>query len=252
MTNGELIYKLLRALKLPTIYVNGGWGWPMTNSNKSRAMTNSYNASYLRALALQAATPQTFGFDCVCLIKSILWGWTGDASKRNGGAVYASNGVPDINADQMIRACGPRTDFDQIVPGAAVWIPGHIGVYVGDGCVIECTPIWSDGVQLTGLNGPSDRCENWRSWSSWGLLPWVDYVEKVSPMVYDEFKQCMEKYLEELQAAPAARYATTALAWINNNGIMRGDGNGNLMPRGYLTRQDFALMLMRYNSKQKQ
>ena len=39
------------------------------------------------------------------LIKGILWGWDGDASRTYGGAGYAINGVPDIGADTMITKC---------------------------------------------------------------------------------------------------------------------------------------------------
>ena len=35
--------------------------------------------------------PPVYGFDCVNLIKGVLWGWSGDASKTYGGAAYKSN-----------------------------------------------------------------------------------------------------------------------------------------------------------------
>ena len=36
-----------------------------------------------------------FGFDCVCLIKSLLWGWNGNEKLPHGGAVYESRGLYD-------------------------------------------------------------------------------------------------------------------------------------------------------------
>ena len=38
--------------------------------------------------------PPVYGFDCVCLIKGVLWGWSGNAAKPYGGAAYASNAFP--------------------------------------------------------------------------------------------------------------------------------------------------------------
>ena len=89
-----------------TLYVLGCIGSPMTVSNQNRALdAQSYNRQAARKKKIQAADANTFGFDCVCLIKSILWGWQGDPKKSYGGAVYKSGGVPDVNADGMIALC---------------------------------------------------------------------------------------------------------------------------------------------------
>jgi hypothetical protein len=134
------------ATNYKTLYVMGCFGAPMTDSNKKRYCNNhTYNKDTKRTEMIQAATPDTFGFDCVCLIKGLLWGWNGDQSKVYGGAKYASNNVPDINADAMFRAClEPSSDFSKIEIGEAVWMKGHIGVYIGDGLSVECTPKWDN------------------------------------------------------------------------------------------------------------
>ena len=86
-----------------TLYVMGCFGAPLTGGNVSRYCTNhSYNKQAARTAMIKAAAnknPPVYGFDCVCLIKGVLWGWCGDASKTYGGASYASGGVPDIGAD---------------------------------------------------------------------------------------------------------------------------------------------------------
>ena len=57
-------------------------------------------------------------FDCVCLIKGILWGWNADLSKKHGGAVYKSNGVPDYGDLRFFEQCkNISTDFTHIEPG---------------------------------------------------------------------------------------------------------------------------------------
>lgn len=165
-----------------TLYVLGCFGAPMTESNKSRYCANqSYNRKPERTAKIKSANKNTFGFDCVCLIKGLLWGWSGDNSKVYGGAAYGSNGVPDINADQMIQKCsGVSTDFSNIQVGEVVWNSGHIGVYIGEGLAVECTPIWKDGVQITAVHNIGTKSGyNGRTWTKHGKLPYVSYeVEK--------------------------------------------------------------------------
>ena len=83
------------AKKHKTLYVLGCFGWPMTADKKERAKkAQSYNRKRDRAAKINAASANTFGFDCVCLIKALLWGWDGNAADGYGGAKYGSNGVP--------------------------------------------------------------------------------------------------------------------------------------------------------------
>lgn len=161
-----------------TIYANGMFGQPITESiisQKARQLPKWYTAERqknLRALIGKGY----FGFDCVCLIKAILWGWNGDSSKTNGGAVYKSNNVPDIGADEMINVCKDvSTDFKGIQPGEAVWVKGHIGIYIGDGKVIECTPKWSNKVQYSNLANLGYTSGNSRAWTKHGKLPYIKY-----------------------------------------------------------------------------
>ena len=164
-----------------TLYVMGCFGAPLTGGNVSRYCQNhSYNKQAARTAMIKAAAnqnPPVFGFDCVCMIKGVLWGWNGDASKTYGGASYASGGVPDIGADTMITKCsGVSTDFSKIVPGEAVWLKGHIGVYIGGGKVIECSPAFKNCVQVTAcLNIGAISGMNGRRWTKHGKLPYITY-----------------------------------------------------------------------------
>ncbi len=164
-----------------TLYVLGCFGWPMTAEKKQRAKNEqSYNRNADRAVKIDAASAKTFGFDCVCLIKALLWGWIGDYTKDYGGAIYGSNGVPDIDETSMINACKDvSTNFDSIQVGEAVWLPGHIGVYIGNGLAVECTPIWKDGVQITAVHNIGKKSGyNGRNWYKHGKLPYVTYDKK--------------------------------------------------------------------------
>ena len=163
-----------------TLYVRGCFGWPMTQSNKGRVIQSyAYNRTETREKMIQSASEDTFGFDCVCLIKALLWDWCGDAGKGYGGAVYCANNVPDKNADQMFSLCSEvSSDFSHILVGEAVWLKGHIGVYIGDGLAVECTPAWENGVQITAVAniGHKSGC-NSRKWTSHGRLPYVRYED---------------------------------------------------------------------------
>ena len=132
-----------------TLYVMGCFGAPMTAANKKRYTQNhSYNKAAARVAMINAATADTFGFDCVNLIKGILWGWTGDKGKTYGGAAYPTaaalkaGACPDVGADGMIAKCTgvSTTGWASMLPGEAVWMSGHIGIYIGNGLAVECTP----------------------------------------------------------------------------------------------------------------
>lgn len=112
--------------------------------------------------------------DCSGLIKGILWGYP-----DNGR--YASNNVPDSNANNIIatQCSGVTKDMKQLRKGMVVWMPGHIGIYCGDGVVVESSPRWENGIQRTypiGCPIPNKHHLNQRKWTKCGYLYWVDYT----------------------------------------------------------------------------
>lgn len=162
-----------------TLYVMGCFGSPLTATNKARFTKNhSYNKQASRTAMIMAASTDTFGFDCVNLIKGILWGWSGNKTATHGGAKYATNGVPDINADGMIAKCkNVTTSWSKIEIGEAVWCPGHIGIYIGGGLAVECTPSWNNCVQITAVGNIGKKAGyNTRGWTKHGKLPYVTYT----------------------------------------------------------------------------
>ena len=158
-----------------TMYVLSCFGAPMNDKNKERYA----KADPKRADKIRAASADTFGFDCICFIKALFWGWNGDPNQVYGGAEYKSNGIPDISADQLIKQCTDVSeDFSTIVPGEYVWLPGHGGIYVGDGLAAEATFEPADGVQLQcvlpmGVKPGMPAT----GWVKHGKLPWISYEE---------------------------------------------------------------------------
>ncbi len=166
------------ATEYDTLYVMGCFGAPL-NLDPDRWINNGAYDNYNLPRAdmiYEAADRGAFGFDCVNTIKALLWGWVGNTSKTYGGASYASNGVPDTNADGMISLCNDvSTDFSNIIVGEAVWLSGHIGIYIGNGLAVECTPAWDNDVQITACNRTISGY-NTRTWTKHGKLPYVDYT----------------------------------------------------------------------------
>lgn len=227
MKASELISKALSIAKnRKTLYVMGCFGAPMTAANKKRYTTNhSYNKAAARVKMINAASADTFGFDCVCLIKGILWGWNGDQNKTYGGAVYASNGVPDIGADQMITKCpdASTTGWASMEPGEVVWTTGHIGIYIGDGLAVECTPKWDNCVQVTAVaNIGSKSGYNARTWKKHGHIPYVEYDGKTvevpsTPAVPSQSNKEVKAtgVAKSFDKAIAGAYTVTASSGLN-------------------------------------
>lgn len=101
--------------------------------------------------------------DCVGLIKG--YGWLNPNTLE---IEYGTNGVPDIGADSMYKNATVSGSIDTMpdIPGLAVWKSGHIGIYIGNGKVIEAMGT-KYGVVKTNLSE--------RSWTAWLEIPYIKY-----------------------------------------------------------------------------
>ena len=101
--------------------------------------------------------------DCVGLIKSYGWFDPNELKIR-----YGTNGMPDVTANGMFYAATVSGTIDTIpeVPGLAVWCNGHIGIYVGNGEVVEARGT-SSGVVKTRLAE--------RHFTHWLQVPYINY-----------------------------------------------------------------------------
>lgn len=106
--------------------------------------------------------------DCVGLIKG--YGWYDSASSK---IVVGSNGMADVSANGMFEATTVKGTIDTIpeTPGLAVWQDGHIGIYIGNGEVIEAIGT-EQGVVKTTLPG---------NWTHWLEIPYISYPMAEEP-----------------------------------------------------------------------
>ena len=68
-------------------------------------------------------------------------------------------------------------------------------------------------------------------------------------MTQEQFNKMANSWLVSLGNEPASNWAQAALNWGKSNGLMGGDGNGNLMPKRPITREEFITVMNRFYDK---
>lgn len=147
-------------------YVWGTYGTVLSDSFLESKVTQypdevGGNEEFIRANWLGKRTA-----DCVGLIKGYSWYDTTSQS-----TILVSNGMPDIGADDMYNNATEKGTIDTIseIPGLAVWKEGHIGVYIGNGEVVEAYGTTTGVIRSQLSNG---------GWTHWLKIPYITYLEQ--------------------------------------------------------------------------
>lgn len=169
MNNIEFVGRLKNIIvNYNTSYAKGTFGQKATDTfiNQKKAQYPTWYTT-ARTNYLKSLSDDTRLFDCVGLIKAVLWNFP--------NTVYTSNGVPDLSDSGLYNVCKNRSkDFSNIEIGELVHISGHVGIFIGDNKVIECTNAWDSKVIITSMV----ECKGYqtRKWQDHGKLPYIDYV----------------------------------------------------------------------------
>ena len=103
--------------------------------------------------------------DCVGLIKGYLW-----CSGPDGAPEY--NAAQDVAVEGLYGKCSRKGSITTLpdTPGVCVFMAnmGHVGVYIGNGEVVEAMG-HAYGVVKTKVAG--------RGWAYWGMPEWISYDE---------------------------------------------------------------------------
>lgn len=97
--------------------------------------------------------------------------WFGHYVTDCSGLVYLALGKKNMRrADGYMDSCKEKGDIKSIpnIAGLIVWKSGHIGIYLGDGKVVESRGV-AYGVVVTNVKD--------RPWTKWGKLPDIDYSQ---------------------------------------------------------------------------
>lgn len=138
--------------------------WMGTYGQIATAALYKANKARLPAYYTASDFPSQYGkrvHDCVGLIKGYRWSAT-----PTSAPVY--NASQDVPVSGLYAQCSKRGAIKSMpkVPGTCVFMSGHVGVYIGDGYVIEARG-HAYGVVKTKLSN--------RPWTSWGQPSWLTY-----------------------------------------------------------------------------
>ena len=147
--------------------------WYGTFGQKASQWLYEYNKGRLQKYYTASDFPKQIAagqkvHDCIGLVKGYMW--CKDANDEK--PVYKSNGFPDVSADAQFSRSKRKGYGMASLPeevGVLVFMPGHVGIYAGDGWVVEARG-HAYGVVKTRLKD--------RPWTRWAYIDEIEYIPK--------------------------------------------------------------------------
>ena len=150
-------------------------GWGYVYGTYGTVLSESMLTAKMEQYPDEVATKEQFirdtwlgkrSADCVGLLKG--YGWFNTASQDTE---IGSNGMQDLSANGMYDAATVKGEISTIpeTPGLAVWKDGHIGIYIGDGNVVEAYGTERGVIRSVLADG---------GWTHWLEVPSINYVEQ--------------------------------------------------------------------------
>lgn len=175
-TSIGLIEFAKKALNEKWYYVNGTYGQnitPYVLQATANRLTRTYTPEYIERttrgrLDLEGNVFGKRGADCIGLIKAYMW-WIDDSKNPDYVATQ------DKNVSQTWEICTKKgvIDLQNKIPeviGLLVFKTGHVGIYIGNGKVIESKGA-SFGVVETNIEDTE--------WTGWAEYIYIDYNVEV-------------------------------------------------------------------------
>lgn len=157
-----------KAAQSNTIYVLGSFGQILTSAFLDQKCKQLPWNQQQRPFLSKYVDKNIQAYDCVGLIKAYLW--DDKPSNYNAGE--------DENEEMMYNRATTKGPIHTLPEreGMLVFMPGHVGVYIGNGEVVECTPnlaLGGWGVLKTKLAG--------RGWTSWAAYARIENKATEAP-----------------------------------------------------------------------
>ncbi len=165
--NAGLVAHVSYYLNKPTAYLWGGMGQHLSFMLllKTFLLFPKHATPAILYKIFRRSVKGTRLFDCSGLVKRYL---------MTGPEGYRFDKSRDKNSKMLLELSERSGTMDTLpeIPGLIVYMPGHMGVYIGNGKVVESTSNEKYGYGVI----KTDVCG--RGWKTWFYCPWITYSEK--------------------------------------------------------------------------
>lgn len=172
-TNLQLVEYAKKALTEKWGYVWGTYGKTLTTQGYNDLLKQypKQVGNYAAYIQQQYIGKKTV--DCSGLIKSFMW-------SENENVTYDLN--TDISANMFFKFANRVGTIESIpnIPGLLVWMNDHIGIYIGNGRVIE-----AKGTKYGVIESPL-KGQGANSWTHWLECSYITYVKRTYKEIIKE------------------------------------------------------------------